>query len=113
MVEREAIEREELERIEQEKAQAAKQAQESRRIAQEKIAAELALEAAARAGPQGAEEIVTDDEADPEGDHARWKKREMARLRRAFERSLRVAHEEKERQAWSSNSSCCNESSGT
>lgn len=100
LVEREAIEREELERIEQEKAQAAKQAQESRRIAQEKIAAELALEAAARAGPQGAEEIVTDDEADPEGDHARWKEREMARLRRAFERSLRVAHEEKERQAW-------------
>ncbi len=100
LVEREAIEREELERIEQEKAQAAKQAQESRRIAQEKIAAELALEAAARAAPQGAEEIVTDDEADPEGDHARWKEREMARLRRAFARLLRAAYEEKERQAW-------------
>jgi microfibrillar-associated protein 1 len=100
LAEREAIEREELERIEKEKAQAAKQAQESRKIAQEKVAAELALEAAARAGPQGAEEIVTDDEADPEGDHARWKEREMARLRRSFARVLRAAYEEKERQAW-------------
>ncbi len=100
LAEREAIEREELERIEQEKARAAKQAQESRKIAQERIAAELALEAAARAGPQGAEEIVTDDEADPEGDHARWKEREMTRLRRAFAQVLRAVHEEKERQAW-------------
>lgn len=100
LAEREAIEREELEKIEKEKIRAAKQAQESRKIAQEKIAAELALEAAARAGPQGAEDVVTDDEADPEGDHARWKEREMARLRRAFTQVLRDAQEEKERQAW-------------
>jgi microfibrillar-associated protein 1 len=100
LAEREAIEREELEKIEQEKVRAARQAQESRKIAQEKISAELAMEAAARAGPQGAEEIVTDDEEDPQGDYEKWKAREMLRLRRVFEQCLREREEEREKAAW-------------
>ena len=100
LAEREAIEREELEKIEQEKIRAARQAQETRRIAAAKVQEEIAREEAARAGPQGAEEIVTDDDEDPEGDYDKWKEREMERLRRALEEELRVEEEEKEREAW-------------
>jgi microfibrillar-associated protein 1 len=100
--EREAIEREQLEKLEQEKIRAARQAQETRKIAAAKVAEELAQEAAARMGPKGAEDVVTDDEEDPEGDYNKWKERELGRLRRVLEEALRAEEEEKEKSAWKS-----------
>jgi len=101
LAEREAIEREEIERAELDKVRKARQAQESKQIAKEVIAAELAMEEAAQK-THGADEVVTDDDKDPEGDHALWKDRELLRLRRELERTLRVREEQREREAWSS-----------
>ena len=101
LAEREAIEREEIERAELDKVRKARQAQESKQIAKEVIAAELAMEEAAQK-THGADEVVTDDDEDPEGDHALWKDRELLRLRRELERALRVREEQREREAWSS-----------
>lgn len=98
--EREAIEREEIERFAQEKVRAARQAQETRKIAVQKIEEEKAQEEAAKAGPQGADEIVTDDEIEPEADYEKWKEREMDRLRVAFETKLKREFEEHEKEIW-------------
>lgn len=98
--EREAIEREEIERIAQEKVRAARQAQETKKIAAQKLEEELALEEAAKGGPRGAEEIVTDDEVEPEEDYEKWKERELERLRRSFVSILKREFEEQERNAW-------------
>lgn len=98
--ERDAIEREELERIAQEKVRAARQAQETRKIAAQKLEEEKAQEEAAKAGPQGADEIITDDEMEPEEDYERWKERELERLRRNFESKLKRELEEQEKEIW-------------
>jgi microfibrillar-associated protein 1 len=98
--EREAIEREEIERIAQEKVRAARQAQETRKIAAQKMQEELALEEAAKEGPRGAEEIATDDEVEPEEDYEKWKERELERLRRNFVSILKSEFEAQERDAW-------------
>lgn len=98
--EREAIEREEIERIAQEKVRAARQAQETRKIAVQKIQEELAQEEAAKAGPQGADEIITDDELEPEEDYEKWKERELERLRRNFETKLKIEFEQREKEMW-------------
>lgn len=100
LAERDAIEKEELAAIELKKKQASQQVMESRKIAKQKIEAELALEEAARAGPQGADEVITDDDEDPAGDYELWKEREMLRLRRLLERLLREEEEQKEKEAW-------------
>ena len=98
--EREAIEREEIERIAQEKVRAARQAQETKKIAAQRLQEELAQEEAAKAGPQGADEIVTDDEVEPEEDYEKWKERELERLRRNFVAMLKSEFEEQEKDMW-------------
>lgn len=100
IAEREAIEREELERLEAEKARAVLRVQETRKIASEKVAEEKAQEEAAKMGPVGVDEIITDDEADPEEDYEKWKSRELERLRRELEAKLRHEEEVREKEVW-------------
>eukprot|EP00889_Picochlorum_renovo_P008092 jgi/Picre1/35122/NNA_002585.t1 len=100
IAEREAIEREELERLEAEKARAVRRVQETRKIASEKVAEEKAQEEAAKMGPVGADEIITDDEAEPEEDYEKWKTREIERLRRELEAKLRQEEEVREKEVW-------------
>jgi microfibrillar-associated protein 1 len=98
--EREALEKEELEKIEQEKIRKARQAQETKKIAAEKIAAEKAQEEAKNQGPQGLDDVVTDDEMAPEEDYRDWEEREIERLRRHLEETLKQDEEARERGVW-------------
>lgn len=49
---------------------------------------EKATQLASKAGPQGMEDIDTDDEKDEEAEYELWKGREMARIRHASRSSL-------------------------
>lgn len=98
--EKQALEMEELQRIEQEKIRRARQAQETKKIAAEKVAAEQAQEEAKNQGPQGLDDVVTDDEMDPEEDYQAWEEREIERLRRCLEETLKQDEEAREREVW-------------
>lgn len=100
ITEREALEREEMQRVEQEKIRSSRRAQETKEIAAQKVAEDLAQEELAAVGPKGAEDINTDDDSNPGEDYQAWKSREIERLRRDLEEKMKHEKEEKEKELW-------------
>ena len=94
--EQEAEIRKKQERLEQRRL-------ETKEIVAQRLAEEEAQILEQAAGPQGIDDIVTDeDEIDEEAEYAAWKQRELARLARDKEEKETREREEKEKAHWKS-----------
>lgn len=103
IAEREAVEREVAEECERQRARLEQRKEETREIVAARLAEEEAQAAAAAVGPQGAEDIVTDDEAegvDPDVEYEGWRRRELSRLARDNDEREREEREAAERERW-------------
>jgi microfibrillar-associated protein 1 len=101
IAERTALEKEAEEETERQRLRLEQRKLETKELLAARLAEEEAQEAAAAAGPKGAEDIVTDDEAvDENEEYQSWKIREMQRIGRDKEEREREIRDADEKERW-------------
>jgi microfibrillar-associated protein 1 len=101
LAERTALEKEAEEEAERQRLRVEQRKLETKEILAARLAEEEAQEAAAAAGPKGAEDILTDDEAvDQDEEYQVWRNREMQRIGRDKEEREREIRDAEEKERW-------------
>jgi microfibrillar-associated protein 1 len=101
IAERTALEKEAEEEAEKQRLRLEQRKLETKELLAARLAEEQAQEAAAAAGPQGAEDILTDDEAvDQNEEYQLWRIREMQRIGRDKEEREREIRDIEEKERW-------------
>jgi microfibrillar-associated protein 1 len=99
--ERRALEKEAEEEAERQRVRLEQRKLETKELLAARLAEEEAQEAAAAAGPKGAEDILTDDEAvDQTEEYQLWKNREMHRIGRDKSEREREVRDADEKERW-------------